>query len=193
MIPWIVVSYYTVDTIYEKRVKLLEKSLCNHNIPHWLEPIRSLGSWFANVNYKPTFLKQMFHEFPEQDIVYLDCDAEVLKYPALFDELTCPIAVHKFDRSVWPRGKGFEILSGTIFLRNCQKTYNLVEQWEVECKKNPKNWDQRSLQKVLGEDYYNLPPEYCKIFDLPMCDPKKAVIVHHQTSRLVRENGWKLV
>ncbi|MEK0368731.1 MAG: putative nucleotide-diphospho-sugar transferase, partial [Nitrosopumilus sp.] len=129
MVPWIVVGFYTVDTLYERKVKTLITTLNLNKVLYFMERVPNLGSWYKNTNYKPTFLKRMLKEFQGLDIIYTDVDVKFMKYPVLFDILDCDIAVHEFDRSNWPRGRGTEVLSGTIFLKNNERVFNLVEKW----------------------------------------------------------------
>ena len=189
---FIIVGYYTRNTLYDRQAKKFIVSLKRFNVPYYIEGIDSLGDWYKNVNHKPTFLKRMLLKFPELNIVYVDVDARFRKYPILFETLDCNIAVHNFDRSAYGRHiKGFEILSGTVFLKNNEEVYKLVEQWEQKCKEFPRAWEQRSLQKVLQDRFYNLPPEYCTIIDT-MSFVKEPVIVHNQVSRRVRKNRGSL-
>jgi len=185
---WIVIGYFTKNTFYEKHAGVFIKSLERLNIPYHVEGVDNLGSWHKNTSYKPTFIKQMLKKFPDKNIVYVDCDAEFMEYPVLFDELDCDIAVHNFDRRYHPNIKteAWEILSGTIFLRNNETVYALVEKWERKCQDAPMTWDQKHLAKLIGINYYDLPGEYCKIYNL-MKHIKNPVIVHYQASRTVRK------
>jgi len=191
---FIVVVFYTRNTIYEEKVGRLTKSLIKFNLPCYIEGIENRGSWIQNVNYKPTFIKDMLKKFPNDNIVYVDADAEFLQYPILFETLDCTIAVHLHDYTLYTQGrnKKKEILSGTIFLKNNEEVYKLVERWENECRRDPKVYDQISLEKVLNNNYYPLPANYCKIFDI-MRIVKDPVIVHYQASREVKRNKGKLV
>ncbi len=190
---FIVIGYYTRNTFYEDHAQIFVKSMELFNVPYYVEAIDDLGGWYKNVNYKPTFIKKMMQKFSDCNIVYVDVDAEFLAYPKLFEELDCNIAVHYFDRRNHPRveKEAYEVLSGTIFLKNCWQVYELVEKWEAECKRNPRVWDQRSLEKILQGDFYHLPAEYCKIFNL-MPHIKYPVIVHYQASRRIRKNKGKI-
>jgi len=191
---FIVVAYYTKNTIYEAMVEKFIESVKRHNVPHYVQAIENKGDWYKNTNYKPTFLKGMLLKYPGFSIVYVDIDAEFLKYPVLFETFDYDIGVHVFDRSCYSKShQGFEVLSGTIFLRNNMKVYELVERWERECRANPKKWDQRSLEAVLEGDYGVLPGEYCKIFDRWSDVITDPVIVHYQASREVRRNKGKIL
>ena len=186
---YIIVGYYTRDTIYQDKARVFKESLLKFKIPYDIITIKNLGDWWKNTCYKPTFLKEMLKKHYPTPIVYVDIDAEFMRYPDLFDTFEGDIGVYVFDRSEYSKSHhGFEVLSGTVFLRNNDKVANIVEKWENECKENPKVWDQKSLEKVLDGQYSLLPGEYCKIFDRMkfITDP---VIVHYQASREVRRNG----
>ena len=196
---YIVVAYYTIDTLYELHVKVLRKSLHKFNLPHHIQPVDSLGNWNKNCNYKPTFLKQMMKEYFPLSIVYVDCDAEFVRHPILFDSLDCNIGLFELDkRKYYPQReykKGVEYketCSGTIFLNNNLKVMSLLDLWERECEEHRGQWDQRNLQNVICNDFYRLPPEYCCI-DGTMNMIQNPVIVHHQASRKVRKNKGRLV
>ena len=131
----------------------------------------------------------MIEKFDE-NIVYVDVDAEFLKFPTLFETLgndpSCNIAVHLFDRSCYRKSaKGFEVLSGTIFMRNCEWVKDILNKWEDACKHNA-IWDQKALERVLEGRYTKLPGEYCKIYDKWSATITDPVIVHYQASRKVR-------
>ncbi|MEK0346452.1 MAG: putative nucleotide-diphospho-sugar transferase [Nitrosopumilus sp.] len=190
---YIIVGYYTKDTIYEEKAQTFVKSLNKFAIPHDIVGIDNRGDWYKNTVYKPTFLKKMLCKHFPTSIVYVDVDAEFMKYPELFDTLDCNIGAHEFDRSCYRKSdKGKEMLSGTIFLKNNDEVYDVVEKWEAECKANPRRWDQKSLEIVVNNDYYRLPGEYCKIWDRWSDVITDPVIVHYQASRIVRKNGGKL-
>jgi hypothetical protein len=130
--------------------------------------------------------------FPNS-VVYVDADAEFLKYPSLFDEYDerddAYLAAHVLDHSrrrrqhVQP-----ELLSGTLYFKNCAKTHEIIEKWISHCNTNKQLWDQVALDRALKEGdypYFILPEEYCTIFDY-MSDVEEPVIKHYQASRTVR-------
>jgi len=190
---FIIVGYYTKNTIYEKKSRVFINSLKKFNIPYDVRAIENLGDWWKNTGYKPTFLREMLEKHKPKSIVYVDCDAEFLRFPELFDRLSVDpsvnVGVYVFDRSCYRKSaKGFEVLSGTVFLKNNPIVSTIVERWETECRNNPRTWDQKSLEKVLDGEFYTLPGELCKIFDRMehITDP---IIVHYQASREIRKNG----
>lgn len=193
MKPFIVIGYFTRGTFYEEHTQALVASLELYSVPYHIEGIEDLGGWYKNVNYKPTFIKRMMKKFPDCNIVYVDCDAKFFGWPKLFGEIKDNIAVHLFDKSHFNKSlQGFEVLSGTIFLQNTDETYRLVESWEKLCKEKPHQFDQKSLEKILDGNFYNLPEAYCKIQGTSHHVPN-AIIVHYQASRKVRKNGMKIL
>jgi len=189
MKPWIVVSYYTNGTFYKDLSVEFKKSAIQHKIPHLVAGVPNLKDWSKNTNYKPTFLLQALKELKGLDIIWVDIDAKFNAYPKLFDDLECTIAAHEFDQRKY-YGKHHvlkELLSGTVFLRNNDEALSVVQRWTEECKRKPKQWDQKSLQTVVGENYYKLPGEYCTISGR-MRDIKHPIIEHFQASRKVRKN-----
>ena len=193
MNKWMIASYYTTGTFYEQYAQQFVASMKEHGIIYHVVGVPNLKSWRKNTCYKPTFLADVLKTFPCTDIVWVDCDAEFKSYPILFDTIDCDIAVHKFERKLYLRHskQTSEVLSGTIYLRNNIKVRGIVDAWVKECETNPNVWDQKSLEKVLHGEYYQLPPEYCTI-ERTMHRIKNPIILHHQASRLIRSRKEKL-
>jgi len=193
---WLVAAFYTKATQYENHARNLIESLKEFKLPYEITPIDNLGDWYKNMQFKPTFLKQMLEKYHPHSIVYVDVDAVFYRYPALFDQLdrmpNLSVGVHILDHSKYRRrNHPPELLSGTIFLKNNQKTSIIINEWIEECKKDSRLWDQRALASVLREkDFYVLPEEYCTIFDY-MSSVKYPVIKHFQASRVERNASKK--
>ena len=181
-------AYYTKHTLYEKEVEKLEASLQKYSLNYFIQPIENLGSWQRNINIKASLIQKKLLSITDP-LVYVDCDAEFVSYPELFEMLTCDVAVHEFDRSLYqPNRKGCkkEILSGTIFFNQTEKAKEILNKWVELCKRQSSVWDQKLLDQVLAGDFYQLPPQYCCIFDTMACVENK-VIVHYQASRQARK------
>lgn len=187
---WIICAYYTKNTSYEEHSRKFVESLEQFNLSHDVVPMDNKGDWYANMQYKPTFLKQMLEKHHPDSVIYVDVDAIFCRYPKYFDRLDqdrsldIDIAVHLLDHSKYRRkNHPPELLSGTIFLKNTTTTKQIVDKWIQECKKDPKLWDQRALATVLRKHKYHLlPEEYCTIFDY-MSSVEDPVIKHFQASR----------
>lgn len=193
---WIVCAYFTPG--YKKHIKRLRESLVKFDVPHDITRIEDKGDWYANMQYKPAFIKQMLEKHHPNSVIYVDADAIFLKYPKLFDKLDAKpkvnIAVHVLDHSKYRRSNHPpEMLSGTIFLRNSEEVGIIINSWVKEIHKDPRLWDQVAFSRVLREyKYHVLPAEYTTIFDY-MKDVKDPVIKHFQASRDVRRNANRSV
>jgi len=185
---WIVCAFYSKNTLYEEHSKKLIESLKKFNLPHDVIGIEDRGDWFANMQYKPIFLKTMLKKHHPSSVIYVDVDAIFYRYPSYFNKLhqesKVNIAVYVLDHSKFARKHCTpEMLSGTIFLKNTKEANQIIDEWIEECKTDPKLWDQRALATVLSKhNYHLLPAEYCTIFDY-MSSIKEPVIKHYQASR----------
>lgn len=181
---YIVVAYYTEKTGYEIEAQNLIKSLVKFNLPHEVVPIPNQGNWQANTQYKPYFIKQMLLRHFPKDLLYLDVDAIVQREPVLFDHFTYDIGVHYMHN--------VELISSTVYLANNPRIFALVERWNHGCLMEPSIWDQKILQAAINNSrdlrlkVCNLPPEYCKIYDL-MHIIKDPVIEQFQASTRLRK------
>lgn len=188
---FVIVAYFTKNTSYETHVQKLIQSLNVFRLPYEITPIEDKGGWHPNMQHKPTFILEMLKKFPNRSVVYVDADAVFFRYPEYFNFLDIQssddVAVHILDHTKFARKhQAPELLSGTIYFRNTQKSSIIVREWIAECKKDPMLWDQRALATVLERHpYHELPAEYCQIFDY-MSSVKNPVIKHYQASREVK-------
>ncbi len=188
----LVVSYFTPD--YRAKANALMRSLRKLGIEFQVEPIEELGTWQKDSQFKAKFIwKKLTENFDKvlgtgRPIIWTDADSEVLSYPYAFEHTECDIAVCEFKHT---NRDVTELLSGTIYFRNNEKSHRVVDKWIEVCNENPSLWDQRCLRKALnffaddGLRITYLPVSYCFIFDthrkmFPDVDP---IIVHYQESR----------
>jgi hypothetical protein len=177
MKPWVVVSFYTDDPIYSEHVERLKQSLLEHDIEFEIRKVAPFKSWTEATNYKPELILKYLKHYSKHNIVWLDADAIVQQYPALFDEIDCDMAVHYRDNR--------EILGGTVYVQNNEGGMALTEEWVKVSRETPQLNDQGALQQVLRNTKYNiykLPAPYTLIFDL-MKHQGPPVIEHFQASR----------
>lgn len=200
--PFIICSYYTLDTKYvDVAHSYLMASL--QKLPELKSSVRgveNLGDWNKNTSYKATFIRLMMETYPDKNIVFLDCDAEVLQYPTLFEEIPeeYNFAIHILDNQKWyNRNSGEkEFLTGTFFIRNTPASKFFIESWERACISNSKIWEQKLFQQMIemgNIPIYNLPLSYTYIKTLPNGEfphikIENPVIVHNQVSRKLKRN-----
>ena len=181
---FIVISMYTINSIYEDVVVELEDSMKKFNIPYKLYAITDRGSWERNCQYKTIVIRDALINF-NKPVVWVDADAVFQKPPLLFNNLTCDFAYHHYK-------KHNEVLSGTLFFRPTEKSMELLNEW-ISLNRTNTEWDQRNLRKLLDQKYRDildiiyLPAEYCKIFDnrWQECE-EEPIIIHYQASRTIK-------
>lgn len=176
----IVVSFYTVNTPYQTEILNLRRSLAKLHMVSHMKPIASQGNWAYNCSMKPEIILEAMDTY-EDDILYLDADAEVLSYPKYFETMPGDIGMHYKD--------GRELLNGTMFIRNNPESRRIIEKWAEVQADNLDQMDNHVLQDVikkyakeLGCTITDIPAQYCQIFDL-MANCGEPVIRHNQASR----------
>lgn len=183
---FMVIAFYTLDTPYQLECAELIESCEEYGVPIETQGYPSTGSWVRNAALKSIFISAMMEKYNDMErLVYIDVDARLRKYPVLFETFEGDLGVHYRNR-----GNGSkELLSGTIFIRNNERTHDLIKAWIQHQNRNPNAWDQRTLQKVvdrdakrLGVNVVDLPATYCQIFD-SMRGVGQPVIEHMQASR----------
>lgn len=179
----IIVGFYTKNTGYEKEIERLKLSLKKFSFECDIEVIESLGEWQKNVKYKARLMRKMLDKHPGENILYLDSDSVVHRYPSLFADIDADIAVHYIDRG----GGQIQLNAAVIYAANNQKTKKLLEEWIKRNEADAPTWDQEILQNLLEESkgrikVFNLPPEYCKIYDSGIMI-ENPVIEQYQASR----------
>jgi len=196
---FVVVSFYTTGTGYEKEVRWLQASLERYMIPHHLFPCAPAGSWRANLNNKSDCILKAFDMFPGKDIVFLDADAIVRRDPVLFDELSkrkdYDLSAHFFKYD--PRsGDPDELLSGTLWIQNNETGRAIVKRWHEIGLSRPDVRHQMCLKAALedfekeGRDVrvFRHPFAYTCVFDYHAAKETEPVIEHFQASRRFRKD-----
>jgi len=176
------VSFHTPDPLYTTAAMRLKTSLERYKLPHKVLSCPDKGSWLNNSAFKANFILAMLRDWSE-NIVWVDADAEIVEEPLIFKELTADLA------AVMHRGQ--ELLTGTLFLRNCQEIKKLLENWIAANKAYPMRWEQNNLQMLLEMEpwkesikFQELPHAYAHIFDFKYEDDALPVILQYQASRI---------
>lgn len=182
---FVATSYYTDDE-YRRLADRLRISLERFGIRSDIREVRSRGSWIKNVELRAEFLKGLLADHPDDNIVWIDADGIVERYPILFHELEgYDLAAHYLDRR-----SGRELLGGTLFLSNTEATRGIMDEWIEESRRLERYKDQRGLQNLLERfpkrlRVFELPATYTQIFD-SMRGAGSPVIEHFQASRRFR-------
>jgi hypothetical protein len=205
---WKLVSFCTADNAYKKiHEDHLLKSvsrLDGTGIEHKPYYIASRGSWLNNIALKPEVIKMAMAE-SNQNIFYLDADAELRRYPTLIDDipLQADFAFHILDHKTWygVESDRKEIFNGTLYLRNNNKVRLFINEWIQACKAMPRLGEHYHFEQIILKrpdlyKVYELPIEYAYITSLPdgrlplvkVADP---VVCHYQASREWRKKLGK--
>ncbi|PCI76936.1 hypothetical protein COB21_03665 [Candidatus Aerophobetes bacterium] len=190
----LIVSFYTLGSPYEKEASFLKQSCEKLNLDFCIEPISCQGSWEKNCCFKPTFLKEKLLKY-KQNILWIDCDAIVVKPLYIFNTIDEDIAakyIHDAHAS-----HPSKLMSGTLFLKYNPRILNLLDHWEKACaeqlKRDKKTWDQTVLRDVLAQDkhisLFSLPKAYCQVYDKIQNEEElqDSVIIHFQASRFTKK------
>jgi len=200
------VSYYTNNGIYPELIKDLQKSLEKHSLKFYLKQETNRGSWVKNCALKAEFLlEQLQNNKPNDCVVWIDSDAQIMKYPDLFvlGDQEFMIRGEPGGKSKVPAGRERIHLpqnwpetilpcwfnSGTIFLRVCDKSIQLCKRWIELQNRYPTYWDQWTLQQAwcdIQPKTEFLPQSYCQIDR--MHGRQGAVILHRLASVEQRVN-----
>ena len=191
-LPYRIVTYYTLGTPYEKEIENLIDSIKRFNLPYHIFEVPSRGSWIKNVQINEEIILEAMDIYPDRAIVSLDADAVIQRYPALFETLDCDFAAHYH---IWPKGNRKELFCSTMYFKNCSDTRIFLLDCLKRYRENPTTRQQPNMMAVFEGRYRtsvpswrkrlkftNLPPQYCKIFDL-MGEIKYPVIEQFQASR----------
>lgn len=189
------ISFYTKNTAYQLEKDRLKNTARALGIIVDFYEQENLGTWRANIHDRIRILRHFLDKYKGQDIVYIDCDAEIVKYPSLFDNWNKgDLGIHKLDRRKYFKRwneywqEEYEYLGGTMFFKNNDITKQLLELWEEMDKPMNTALSQMTLIYAIrkmqekGLKVYELPANYCQIFDV-MADAGEPVIEHFQASR----------
>ncbi len=187
-----VVSFYTLNTGYEKEAMRLIKELHLFGFEHDIQGIPSFGSWQKNTQYKAKFIAGMMEKHPNRDILWLDVDSSIYQYPNLFDNATFDLGVHKIDWAKYSHGrrKDKQLANAVIYLKNIGKVRRFVYDWVRLNEKNPDRIEMQTMADILKLwekklNFHNLPASYCQIYD-SMATEGYPVIEQRQASRQYR-------
>ena len=199
------ISSFTTGTIYEKVIQdLLVPSLEHWCLPYHIFAKPNLGNWAANSRQRPLYIKEAMEMFPGENILWVDADARILKYPDLLFHI--PESIHLgVNYLSWADHYGrpsdedkTEILDGTSYYKNCKEMIPFMEEWierSVRAERNHRLTLDTMIKEQMDENLqlFIIPREYCYIMTRPDgSEPyvpiKYPTIAHFQASRLARHN-----
>lgn len=160
----------------------LVQSLEVLGLPYHVAMVPSEGDWVDNCARKAEVMLGLHGDTP---LCWVDADARVIRPPSLLGSQAmgaADVAWHTFEGHP---------ASGTVWVAGGPAGHRFLKAWRQACEWNRGTWDQRLLETALvasGARHYELPPEYCFIYDhsrrhWPDAQP---VIEHYQASRRLK-------
>lgn len=192
----LITGCYTKNTKYEDEIKRLEKSLIKFGLEYYFEGIENTGDWRKNCHQKVRFVQRCLEKF-DRDIIQMDSDCVILKFPELFEQLQeYDIGAHvtpseNFHLKRWHTATDLHNVS-VLYLKNNAKVKKLVEAWVKRDATLEDHIDDISFSKALKEfkefeeiKEIRFPDRYVHIYDRPL--KEEPVIELYQASRRLRD------
>lgn len=186
----VIISFYTPN--YLEEAQRFARALRSFDFRMHIEEVPDRGQWIDNVYYRAEFILEKRQQM-RQDVVWIDIDGEVLRYPHLFIDFPGDFGAHFYT---WPSGKK-ELLGGTMYFRFNERVDDLVSRWWARGKTEPKRPRSQLLLHQVVEEWRTESRAPVKIYELPeeytyiprfMPDVKAPVILHHQASGKYRRS-----
>jgi hypothetical protein len=146
--------------VYEEVVEPLVETCAAHNIPLDVTVVDPGETWQHNCAMKAQHVLDKLNEY-RAPIVWLDADAEVLKYPVLFDEFA---EANDHDFAGYSNAWDKNLISSVLWFNYTPTAISLAEKWAKLCAQDPTRWDQDSLwlamRQMPGLRWRPLPRSY---------------------------------
>jgi hypothetical protein len=176
-----IVSFHTDDALYTAAAAKLRASAEALSLPFHIEIVPAGRTWERTCSFKAKFIQDMWRG-SDIPIVWLDADATLNRFPALFSVINADFAAYK---------RRWSIKAGTLYFGKTELADTLLAGWVARCEADPDQWDQISLDLAWAEIASRaplrtvwLPETYCWKFDKPD-KSNDAVILQWQASRNV--------
>jgi len=191
------ISYYTKGYYKKVMEEYLLPSLLKWNLPFCIKELPNHKNWKLNTQMKPEFILNAMR-WHNSSVVWIDADARIQEDPTVYLNMlangTYDVAVHTLNWEDQYGKEGSELLSGTLYFRNNERTKHLIKLWIKYAKEFA--WEQKGLEKAIKEcpdvKVLNLDRMFCYIGTKPDGNPpavviENPVIEHFQASREVKK------
>jgi hypothetical protein len=195
---FILVSYYWGSEKFHNFAQRLIHQCKKLNINHHIACKKQFNDKYQSaINYKPEFILQMLNKFPKHNILYVDTDLLIKKYPILFEQTTSDFMCFNWnydpqiiiDKKVDPYL--VETSGGIFYFANNLYAKYLLNLWKTALSTDQYKHcaDDRVLSLVIYKNKIveklrisYIPVEYLYIpqFFSHLKLNKKAVIIHDQ-------------
>jgi hypothetical protein len=163
----VIVTYFT-DQKYADYARALLESAAALGLEAVAVKRPDLGAWKKNLSHKPEVILTAMQAMIEDDILFVDSDARMIRAPLLALEPGDSEILVYYPMADRPAG-------GTIFARNMPPVRSVIARWSTIMAENPSRsipgmaWDEACLYDALkearraGRRVASFPPSYCWI------------------------------
>jgi hypothetical protein len=175
-------KYRTLADKMKASVEALGYPVSLYEMPHWED---EGTAWGFALRHKPTVVERCMLEHPEDDILYMDADAEMVQHPAMvIEDKTCDVAVN-FIRPKHIHGcvMFFRGAKGLEYVRKWKESYQLYP--HIRLDEIHAYFALKEMQKVPGFRCLTLPFSYTWVpWTAGRLYPTaKPIIIHHGEGR----------
>lgn len=152
---------------FGKMIENWEQKCVKHNCnymaieyPEFSKP----GMYQTAINYKPTFIKEALKACYPRNVLYIDGDMTINRYPKIFDTQNVDLMVRNWnidDRENLPRNICFnpytiELSGGTMFFSQTETSKKILDSWIdiTDLPENEKKADDTILSVTLSKSKY---------------------------------------
>lgn len=144
------VSYHTSDKRYKAHANLLLMGLNALGLDYFVADIGEPDKvWVHNVQWKARQLLAARKAHPGRPLVWIDIDAEVLRYPYFLSGLECDYAIVRTDR--------YRDWGNLIYFQDTPAANLILSLWAEYNEAHPQVWDETILTWAWHTAYCRLP------------------------------------
>lgn len=196
------ISYFSQDE-YAAQAANLRMSCIKWSVEHEIVPKPPFQSWKHGVRHKPQFILDTMLAMAHtafDGFLWLDADATIERKLPLDQLDGVQLGASYFQ---WSKGHPVELLTGTMYFSNEEKTRIFVEEWVRNTALVPfhqetpeqtgllatlaRGWGAQILFKDLGPEWTYIDDTMVKAM-YPKANP---IVKHHQFSRAFKEKERK--
>ena len=191
----------TYDAMIKRWKHHCRKSRCNFMAVEYPEFAKK-GGYQQAINYKPAFIYNALKACYPRNVLYIDGDMLIRKYPHICDRTGIDYMAQGWNaevRNTYTNGEDpcfypyvFEVSGGTMFFSQSVLSKQLLEEWYRKVLQYPKKAEDRLISALINRqrDYLHLSTiqlpweflwlslDYNDYFKRDIIDKKKAVITH---------------
>lgn len=147
----------TYDALIKRLKTTCIKHNCNYLIKEYPE-FTAKGMYQKAINFKPQFILYALSQCYPRNVVYVDADMVIKRYPAIFDTLDIDFMSRGWnsdgreDEEICFDPYVLEVSGGILYFGNTNLSKALLKQWMHQIALNPGKADDRLLTIILNKN-----------------------------------------